>query len=56
MKEQIMQRLSAALRALDTVEVHGKPNYNAMSGSIALLEEVAQVLAKAEITMPANEE
>lgn len=56
MKEQIMQRLSAVLKALDTVEVRGKANYNVMSGSIALLEEISQMLAAVEISEPSSKE
>lgn len=52
MKDQIMQRLALVLDALNSVSVRGKPNLANMSGSIAMLEEVAQMLSDVEIVEP----
>lgn len=50
MKDNIMQRLGAALNALNSVTVSGKHNLVNLSGSIAVIEEIAGMLANAEIT------
>ena len=54
MKDQIMQRLALVLDALNSVSVRGKPNLANMSGSIAMLEEVVQLLGDVEIVEPAQ--
>lgn len=50
MKEQVMQRLALVLNALDNISVRGKANLANLSGSITMLEEVAQILNDAEIS------
>lgn len=50
MKEDIMQRLTVTLNALNNVSVSGKANLANLSGSIAMLEEVASLLNSAVIT------
>ena len=50
MKEDIMQRLTVTLNALNSVSVSGKANLANLSGSIAMLEEVASLLSSAVIT------
>ena len=47
MKDQVMQQLGFVLNALNNVK--GKANLANLSGSIAILEEVADVLNNAEI-------
>lgn len=49
MKEEIMNRLSAVLNALNAVSVSGKQNLANLSGSIAVIEEVAAMLSGASI-------
>jgi hypothetical protein len=49
MKTEIMQRLNLILGALNSISVSGKSNLANLSGSIAMLEEVAQMLNGAEI-------
>lgn len=49
MKDQVMQQLGFVLNALNNVYVKGKANLANLSGSIAILEEVADVLNNAEI-------
>ena len=49
MKNDILGRLSAVLSALNSVSVCGKANLANLSGSITMLEEVAQILNDAEI-------
>lgn len=49
MKEQVMQRLALVLNALNNVSVSGKANLANLSGSITMLEEVANILNDAEI-------
>lgn len=44
MKEEIMQRVNAVLTALNNISVNGKANLANLSGSIAVLEEVANML------------
>lgn len=48
MKDEIMQRLSAVINALNTVSVSGKHNYNTMAGSISILEGLLEQLASVE--------
>ena len=50
MKEDIMQRLTVTLNALNSVSVSGKANLANLGGSIAMLEEVASLLNSAVIT------
>ena len=50
MKEDIMQRLTVTLNALNSVSVSGKANLANLSGSISMLEEVASLLNSAVIT------
>ena len=50
MKEDIMQRISVVLNALNSVSVNGKANLANLSGSIAMLEEIASLLSHADIT------
>lgn len=50
MKEDIMQRLTVTLNALNSISVSGKVNLANLSGSIAMLEEVASLLNSAVIT------
>nr|DAY87630.1 MAG TPA: hypothetical protein [Caudoviricetes sp.] len=50
MKEDIMQRLTVTLNALNSVSVSGKANLANLSGSIAMLEEIASLLNSAVIT------
>lgn len=49
MKDEIMQRISAVLNALNGVSVSGKHNLVNLSGSIAVIEEIAGMLADAEV-------
>lgn len=49
MKDQIMQQLGFVLNALNNVSVKGKVNLANLSGSIAMIEEIADVLNNAEI-------
>ncbi len=46
MKDEIMNRLAAVLNALNAVSVNGKQNLANLSGSIAVIEEVAAMLVK----------
>ena len=50
MTEDIMQRLTVTLNALNSVSVSGTANLANLSGSIAMLEEVASLLNSAVIT------
>ena len=49
MKTEIMQRLNLILGALNSISVSGKTNLANLSGSIAMLEEVAQKLNGVEV-------
>lgn len=49
MKEDIMQRISVVLNALNSVSVNGKANLANLSGSIAMLEEIASLLSHADV-------
>lgn len=49
MKEQVMQRLVLALNALNSISVSGKTNLANLSGSIAILEEIVNILNGVEI-------
>lgn len=50
MKEQIIGRLNAVLNALESISVSGRANLANLSGSISVLEEVAQMLRGTIIT------
>lgn len=50
MKEDIMQRITVVLNALNSVSVNGKANLANLSGSIAMLEEIASLLSHADVT------
>lgn len=50
MKDDIMQRLTVVLNALNNTSVSGKANLANLSGSIAVLEEVCGILNEAVIT------
>lgn len=49
MKEEIMQRISVTISALNNISVSGKANLANLSGSIAILEEVEGMLSGADI-------
>lgn len=49
MKDEIMQRISLVLNALNTIPVSGKANLANMSGSIAVIEEIAGMLEEADV-------
>lgn len=49
MKDEIMQRLTVTLNALNSISVSGKANLANLSGSIAMLEEIGTMLSEAEI-------
>ncbi len=50
MKNEIMQKLSAVINALNSISVSGKNNLANLSGSISVLEEVAITLNDAIVT------
>lgn len=50
MKDDIMQRLTVVLNALNNTSVSGKANLANLSSSIAVLEEVCGILNEAVIT------
>ena len=56
MKDEIMNRLAAVLNALNAVSVNGKQNLANLSGSIAVIEEVAAMLGEASIASAADGE
>lgn len=49
MKNEVMQRLIAALNALNMIPVSGKQNLANLSGSISVIEEVVEMLEHAEV-------
>lgn len=49
MKDEIMQRLTVTLNALNSITVSGKANLANLSGSIAMLEEIGAMLSEAEV-------
>ncbi len=55
MKDEIMQRIAVVLNALNTIPVSGKQNLANLSGSIAMIEEIAGMLEGAEVTAAAKE-
>ncbi len=56
MKDEIMQRLAAVMQALNHISVMGKQNLDNLSGSIAILDETAGMLADVDIIPPACEQ
>lgn len=48
MKEDILQRLSVTINALNCIYVKGKANLANLSGSISMLEEVCEMLSSIE--------
>ena len=50
MKGEIMQRIVSVINALNNVTVKGEQNLANMSGSITLLREAAEMLAKVNIS------
>lgn len=52
MKENILQKISAVLTALNNTTVCGKNNLANLSGSIAVLEEVCGILHQCTIEAP----
>lgn len=52
MKNDILQKLSAVISALNNVSVSGKANMENLCGSIAVLEDVAKTLLGAEFAGP----
>ena len=55
MKDEIMQRLIAAVNALNTIPVSGKQNLANLSGSINVIDEVLGMLDGADIVQKAAE-
>ncbi len=55
MKDEIMQRLIAAVNALNTIPVSGKQNLANLSGSINVIEEVLGMLDGDDIVQKAAE-
>lgn len=51
-----MQRIAVILNALNSIPVSGKQNLANLSGSIAVLEEIAGILEGAEVTAVTKEE
>lgn len=49
MKDEIIQRLTVILNALNSISVSGKANLANLSGSIAMLEEMGVMLNDTEI-------
>ena len=49
MKDEIIQRLTVILNALNSISVSGKANLANLSGSIAMLEEMGAMLNDTEI-------
>lgn len=56
MKDEIMQRIIAVLNALNGVTVSGKHNLANLSGSISVIEEIAEMLNNAEVSAVSNAE
>lgn len=48
MKEKIIQSLAATISALNCVTVSGKSNLSNLGGSIAMLEEIGEMLSNAK--------
>lgn len=56
MKNEIIQRIYGVLNALNNISVKGKANLSNLSGSIAVLEEMAAILENADAAAPAAKE
>lgn len=56
MKDKIMQSLIGVLNALNNITVSGKVNLANLSGSIAVIEEVAGMLEGSDIIENTKEE
>lgn len=54
MKNEVIGKISVVINALNGITVCGKNNLANLSGSIAVLEELATLLNKLEITEPSN--
>lgn len=54
MKDEIMQRVSAVIAALNNISVCGKQNLANLSGCIAILEETVSILDGYEFAPPDN--
>lgn len=56
MKDKIMQNLIGVLNALNNISVSGKTNLATLSGSIAIVEEIAGMLDDSDIIPKSTEE
>lgn len=54
MKNEIMQRLVGVLNALNNITVSGKVNLANLGGSIAVVEEVAEMLEGSTLSSKAQ--
>ena len=54
MKNEIMQRLTLVLGALNSISVNGKQNLGNLGGSIAAIEEIAGILEGVDIVVTAE--
>jgi len=52
MKNDILQKLSAVISALNSISVSGKANLENLCGSISVLEDVAKAIIGAEFAGP----
>lgn len=56
MKNEILQRISAVVNALNNITVSGKQNLGNLSGSITVLEEVYGMLDACTVEPESKEE
>ena len=56
MKDKIMQNLIGVLNALNNISVSGKTTLATLSGSIAIVEEIAGMLDDSDIIPKSTEE
>lgn len=56
MKNELIQKLTAVITALNNVSVNGKLNLMNMSGSISLLEDIITSLQNCDITVKTADE
>lgn len=49
MKEEIMQKMVVVLNAMNSISVSGKQNLANLSGCIAVIEEITDILGKSDI-------
>lgn len=49
MKNEVMNRLSAVIGALNAISVNGKQNLSNLAGSISVIEEIAAILSGSDI-------